>query len=262
VLNVDDSGDRVARAFARYADDAGTMRPQDRERWNQWGLRWVVVPQSELDSILSEMDLTAAIQIRWMGEFPQWRPIIRTGELDNTNIRIGDASAPINRTLNGIPRLLARVWTKPELTEEGLQTKLHLDLAIQLKRSTAQTNVWREPALLTAIDEGPLIEELTMSQSLDERSALVLVGVDPSMKWDATTQVVQEDSATTGVGPRVPGARTLGQRMLSTPGSGYIAPGVRYNPPKKVLIVLVPRADDNYRILAPTQQRTSTGGSP
>ncbi len=257
MLNVDDSGDRVASILAPYFalsnDGTAAMRPEDRDRWNQWGLRWVVVPQSELDSALGAMDLTSAIQIRWMGEFPQWRPIIRTADLQQRAVRIGDPSAPIYRTLDGIPRLLARVWTKPELTEAGLQTKLHLDLAVQLKSTSSADAVWREPTLQTAIDEGPLIEELTMSQSLDESSALVLIGVDPAMTWDSSRQSTETEPGSSTTGPSTPPTRTLGQRMLSTPGSGYVAPGVRYTPPKKVLIVLVPKTDENYRILAPTQ---------
>jgi hypothetical protein len=260
VLNVDDSGDRVARILAPYLADNAAMRSEDRDRWNQWGLRWVVVPQSKLDEALGSMDLTSAIQIRWMGEFPQWRPIIRTADLQQRPVRIGDPVAPVYRTLDGIPRLLARVWTKPELTEAGLQTKLHLDIAVQLKSTSKADAVWREPTLQTAIDEGPLIEELTMSQSLDDSSALILIGVDPAITWDSSAPSAQSDAQSRGAGPSTPTTRTLGQRMLSTSGSGYVAPGVRYNPPKKVLIVLVPKTDDHYRILAPTQ--SGKAGSP
>ena len=58
----------------------------------------------------------------------------------------------------------------------------------------------------------------------------------------------------------VPHRARLGQRMLSTPGTGIVAPGQRYIAPKKVLIILVPKAGGAYRLLGPTSSAQQAPG--
>jgi len=262
VLTVDDAGDRVAAALSRFVADSGAMNQADQERWNSWGLRWIAVPADELDLVLDSLKLTQASQVRWMGEFPQWRPIIRTGRIHNNTVRIGASQTsgadPIfSSDLYGRPRLLARLWTAPELTSSDAMAQVHLDIAVQMTQEK-QENRWDTPALLAAIDEGMIIDELKMSLLLDSSSAFVLVGEDPLVQWvneDGTVSISQQ--ADGSLGPGAPQARTLGQQMLSTPGTGYVAPGKRYVAPKKVLIVLVPKVAGTYRLLgasSPQQQ--------
>jgi len=254
VLTVDDSENRVARSLARYEQSTGSMSNEDIQRWRSWGLRLIVVPIDELDSILASQDLTQAAQVRWMGEFPQWRPIIRTGEIYSNTVRVQEPDEARYQTLVGRPRLLSRVWTVPEVTDDGLKARLHMDLAIQMTKPQ-RSNRWGEIRLPTALDEGDIIEELRISPVFGSSSALVLVGEDPLVSWSLTDEDGSFDASSeehSSIGPRTPQARTLGQQMLSTPGTGYVAPGIRYVPPKKVLIVLVPKADGQYRLLGPT----------
>jgi hypothetical protein len=257
VLTVDDSENRVAQALSRYESSLSMLDRDSLKRWRSWGLRLLVVPIDQLDSVLASQDQIQASQIRWMGEFPDWRPIIRTGEIHNSLVRVKNETSEEYQTLAGRPRLLARIWSIPEVSESGITAMLHLDLAIQMTQ-LKRSNRWGEIKLPTALDEGGLVEELKISTLLDSSSALILVGVDPSYRWvlsddtDQVSLVHNDDSAT---GPRPPRARTLGQQMLSTPGTGYVAPGMRYVPPKKVLIVLVPKAGGQYRLLGPTAQR-------
>tara|TARA_R110000744_G_scaffold116510_2_gene218001 strand:+ start:1294 stop:2244 length:951 start_codon:yes stop_codon:yes gene_type:complete len=261
VMTVDDSENRVARSLARYEQSTGSMSNEDIQRWRSWGLRLIVVPIDKLDSILGSQDLTQAAQVRWMGEFPQWRPIIRTGEIHSNTVRVQDSDGARYQTLVGRPRLLARVWTVPEVTDDGLKARLHMDLAIQMTQPQ-RSNRWGEIRLPTALDEGDLINELMISPVFDSSSALILVGEDPLVSWGFTDEDESFDASSeerTSIGPRTPQARTLGQQMLSTPGTGYVAPGVRYVPPKKVLIVLVPKADGQYRLLGPTTTRKDQG---
>lgn len=261
VLTIDDTGDRVGRALAPYEPEPGAMREQDKELWRNWGLRWIVVPVDELDGFIGSQDLTKGVEIRWMGEFPQWRPLIRAGQINNQSVRIG---ASDYRTIDGRPSLLARVWTTPEITPEGVLAKLHLDLGVQMTKPKAK-NPWEAPTHPSALDDGGLIEELSMSQQLDSSQAMILVGEDPLIRWidqegDDDELVSVESPTATSIGPSAPSVRTLGQRMLSTPGTGIVAPGQRYVAPKKVLIILVPKAGGQYRLLGPTSSASSDPG--
>jgi len=263
VLTVDDSEDRVARMLARYQQDLGPLNAEDRKRWNSWGLRLIAVPVVELDALLGSQDLTQAIQVRWMGEFPQWRPVIRTGKIRNDSVRVEDSGSTSYRSLAGRPRLLARVWTSPKVSQAGVEARLNLDLAVQMTQEQ-KSNQWGEVKLPTAIDEGELINDLKISPILDSSTALVLVGEDPLITWvegidGSDTNPVSIDRSSDGsLGPTAPGSRTLGQQMLSTAGTGYVAPGVRYVPPKKVLIILVPKVGGQYRLLGPTMTQGNT----
>lgn len=263
VLTVDDSGDRVARVLAKFEQDHGVIDDAAYQIWREWGLRWVVVPIDQLDAVIAAQDLTQAMQIRWMGEFPQWRAIIRTGAINNRAVRIGEASDGVERTLHGRPRLLGRVWTSPELTDSGVVTRLHMDIAVQITRP-AKRNQWEGVGHFTALDEGHLIDELRMSLSLDSSQALVLVGEDPSVRWIEVDEAEPSSvvvSTGDGLGPSSPGPRTLGQSMLSTPGTGSVAPENRYVAPKKVLLILVPKAEGRYRLLGPTSMNSSQNSS-
>ena len=266
VLTVDDSGDRVAQALARYEQDQGVlygvMDESVHQRWRDWGLRWVVVPIDELDPVIASQDLTKAVQVRWMGEFANWRPIIRTGQLGSRPVRIGEPGGDVQRILRGRPRLLGRAWTVPEVSEFGTTVKLHLDLGVQIANPPKRDPLGTiKPP--TALDEGALIDELRMTLSLDSSHALVLVGEDPAVQWvDAGDGNSSPISVVTGsgLGPGFEGPRTLGQSMLSTPGTGIVSPGVRYVAPKKVLLVLVPKAGGSYRLLGPTSSSSSLPG--
>lgn len=254
VMTVDDAGDRVAQALTPFQSDPGPLDEVSREVWRDWGLRWIVVPTKQLDRVLSELTQTQAGQIRWMGEFPQWRPVIRTGKIQNSSVRIGASAFASSRTLSGRPRLLARVWTTPELTDDGVVARLHLDAALQITEPVAGI-AWKTPTLPTVFDDGPLVDELQVSLLMDPGMSLILVGEDPSIEWseDQYTETVEVDaSENPTLGPSTPKSRTLGQQMLTSDGTGYVAPGKRYVSPKKVLIVFVPKSGGSYRLLGPT----------
>jgi len=258
VLTVDDTGDRVGKALAQFQSDTGTMDQETQNRWRSWGLHLVIVPISQLDPLLANQDLTQAAQTRWMGEFPQWRPIIRTSEIRNRSVRIEDQGSSSYQTFTGQPRLLARLWTTPVLTDTSITAQMHLDLAVQMTKPKKRINQWDAPKIPTALGEGPLIEELKISQLLDASSALIIVGESPSIRWGSdqnAAPVADSRSTPSQRGPSAPQTRTLGEQMLSTQGTGYVAPGVRYVSPKKVLIVLIPQAGGSYRLLGPTTAR-------
>ena len=252
VLTVDDSGNRVAKALARFQDSESGIEAEDRAVWDQWGLRWIAVPVDQLDAITNSQQMVQAMQNRWMGELPRWRPIIRTGELRNDPVRIGDAASSSLNSIEGRPRLLVRAWTTPELTAAGALARLHVDLAVQLTKPQSRSSVWQPAEIPSVLSEGDLISELRTTKVLDGSTALVLVGVDPSDQWiqdETDGSVAVRTTAQSSRGPDTPLPRTLGQRMLSTPGTGSVAPGARYVAPKKVLIVLIPKTGGPYQLL-------------
>lgn len=263
VLRVDDSQNRVANALARFAQDAGPFEAEDHERWRRWGLRWIAVPMDRLESVLADQDLTQALQIRQMGEFPQWRAMIRTGKIRNNTVRVdnADSGSPTYRSLAGRPRLLARAWTAPVVTDTGVEPKLRVDLGIQISNPPKDTQ-WQTPALRTVLDEGPLLDELLSSVALDASHALILIGLDPAVEWNLdqdSDEVSIQRSTNDPLGPNPPRAKTLGEQMFTTYGTGSVAVGMRYVPPKKVLIVLIPKVASNYRLLGPTQTANQKG---
>lgn len=252
VLTVDDSQNRVAQTLARYQDSDSGIKADDREIWDKWGLRWIALPIEELEAFTNSQEMVQAMQNRWMGELPRWRPIIRTGELRNNPVRIGDASAYELVSIDGRPRLLVRAWTTPELTATGAQARLHVDLAVQLTKPQSRSSVWQPTGIPSVLSEGDLITELRTTRVLDGSTALVLVGVDPSDQWiqdEIDGSVAVQSAAQSSRGPETPLPRTLGQRMLSTPGTGSVAPGMRYVPPRKVVIVLIPKTGGAYQLL-------------
>lgn len=259
-MTVNDAGDRVAQALTEFQSDLGPMDEVSREVWRDWGLRWIVVPTKKLDRVLSGLTQTQAGQIRWMGEFPQWRPVIRTAKIQNSSVRVGASGFARSRTLSGRPRLLARVWTTPELTDKGVVARLHLDAALQITEPKSGI-AWKSPTLPSIFDDGPLIDELQLSILMDPEMSLVLVGEDPGIEWvqDTQTDTIEVDAPSDPtLGPSTPQVRTLGQQMLTSQGTGYVAPGMRYVAPKKVLIVFVPKSGGNYRLLGPTSTKQPT----
>ncbi len=250
LLTVDDSGSRVARALAPYAT-APALPDEDLASWRAWGLRWVAVPLADLDALLESQRSVGAIENRWMGEFPRWRALVRAAPLDNDTVRVQDAPA---RTITGRPRLLARAWTTPRIDDDGRATsRVAIDLALQLvdpDRRTAPGQL----APTQPIDQGQWLGPRPVHLELDGSSALVLVADDPDTDWTSDTFAAPPPG---DPGPRAPALRTLGERMLSTRGTGTVAPGDRYVPPRKVLIVLVPRTDPGYALLPAdrTQER-------
>lgn len=265
VLTVDDTGDRVASALSRFSSQQGPFVAADRDRWWSWGLRWIVIPKDELDSFIANQDATSGTEVRQMGQFPQWRPLIQTGSIRDDMVRIGGSTDTL-RSMTGKPRLLARSFMIPQVDDSGVSPRLRVDLGIQITTRTKQSqisNAWQTPKLPSVFDEGPMVDQLMTSIELDGSEALILLGEDPSIEWIAgdienPARVQVGDSGT--VGPGVLTARTLGEQMFSTRGTGAVAPGQRYVPPKKVMIILVPNVADQYRLLATSPNRA--GDSP
>lgn len=252
LLTVDDSGARVARSLAPYAEQT-TIAHDDLQRWRSWGIRWVQIPIEDLDPLLQSQKSVGVIENRWLGEFPRWRALIRAGELSNQTVRVQGSR---DRAITGRPRLLARAWTTPRIDDEGRPTsRIAIDLALQLIDPNNRPALG-QLAPTQPIDQGSFLGPRPLHLELDDSHALLLVADDPDNTWDTADNPTNTNEQTPG--PNAPNLRTLGERMLSTRGSGTVAPGDRYIPPRKVLIILVPNTDPGYTLLPKARAQETT----
>lgn len=281
---VDDTYWSASRALLPYVE-AGSS-DESIERWADWGFRLVRVPIQDVQGVLDSLRPVQPINTQWLGEFGQWRAIVRAGELQTSRVRVGDHSVSIER---GRPRLIARSWVEPMLTEDAVIPAVRLDLAMQIetkKRSNASAlyQIDRERMIE---DEGPILDELIRSSMMDGSYALVLVGEAPGFDWGSLPEDIGEisiqesndsdefgpgeesDESTQGerdqseqqierttiaekpIGsrPEQPSGQSLGEQMLTGGGSRIIRLNESRTIPKRVVVVLIPRVDGGYSLL-------------
>jgi hypothetical protein len=283
MLVVDDTdydAPRMLRSMLAQAQGGPVIDQGTRERWSAWGFRMVEIPMSQLDAALGTLTPVRPVSVQWLGEFGAWRPLIRAGASEQTSVRVGESSRTIEP---GRPRLIARSWAEPMLTESGAQSVLRLDLGIQIE--SASRNAF---ALLpdqrsrTLDDEGQVIDSLLSTITLRGDHAIVIIGEIPEADWEKlpepTPVVVEADreddpvgpnedaqterpeseterrpfepGARQPIGPGLPALRSLGELMLVAPGERLTRRGETRNIPRRVLIVLVPSVGGPFEMLS------------
>tara|TARA_R110002072_G_scaffold42064_9_gene117838 strand:+ start:133340 stop:134449 length:1110 start_codon:yes stop_codon:yes gene_type:complete len=278
------------------------------ERWQGWGFRLVLVPTDEIDTVLNALRPVQPISNQWLGEFGQWRAIVRAGELRTDRVRVGEGSQQIVR---GRPALVARSWIEPVLTDGGVDAGVRLDLGLQIvqpdKRSSRELFAVERERMIE--DDGPVVDELILSAVFEGDYALVIVGDAPETQWSDLPEPISvfadqdadaeseydseiENDEPTGLGtdafgpgsgeeqaeptetdepesrddsirsvpvdrnavrePSKPKGQTLGELMLTSPGSRITRLNEARIVPKRVVVVLVPRAEGGYSLLPRT----------
>lgn len=280
LLVVDDTDYDAPRALRGYP---GLRDESVRSRWARWGFRIVEVPVGDVDAILGSLRPVQPISVQFMGEFGHWRPLVRSGEIRQSSVLVGDVARPIEQ---GRPRIIARAWMEPRLIEGGVDDVLRVDLGMQIeKRAQSGYRLLPEDRQQTLDDEGPVLDELLSTLRLDGRTALVIVGEAPNEDWselpepsrelavlsdpsepvgpEAEDSPAQEGadeqaeapqpfepqaSSRSTIEPQAPRARALGELMLVAPGSRLIRANETRTIPKRVVIVLTPEdGDDDAR---------------
>lgn len=314
---VDDTHWDAPRMLAPYLDPEAGKEPSplgqaELLRWADWGFRLIAVPIEDVDGVLGGLNPVQPINVQWLGEFGQWRAIVRAGELGTNYVRVGQRAVEIER---GRPRLIARSWLEPILTDTDVIPGVRLDLGMQIE-STARRRggefleVHRERMIE---DDGPVLDELMFSGVLDGSFAIVIVGEDPDIDWDLLPERETETSlagdprssaesdrlgadisgqdgfgpnesadrgvadpqaqgdqsssvrgnrrASTGVSePVKPLGKSLGELMLLSPGSRLVRVNETRVVPKRVVVVLIPRAEGGYTLLPRGSSGQSAGG--
>lgn len=185
---VDDTDWTAARLLSPYLDrsqQAGIspVSESDESRWADWGFRLVAVPIEDVDKVLEQLSPVQPINVQWLGEFGQWRAVVRAGELRTSHVRVGQRAIAIEQ---GRPRMIARSWVEPILTETDVIPGVRLDLSMQIESKSAGRNGgFFDPQRERMIeDDGPVIDELIYSHVLDGTRAIVIVGDAPDARWD------------------------------------------------------------------------------
>jgi hypothetical protein len=284
LMVVDDTDYDTPRALHTHQ---GLQDDLVRSRWAQWGFRLVEVPRSDIESLLGSLRPVQPVSVKWMGEFGQWRPIVRTGQINQSRVRVGDSTASI---ASGRASLVARSWIEPILTNSGVEQVVRLDMGIQMEQPRQrQFGLGESSRERTLDDGGAVIDELLSSVTLREGTVLVIVGEAPGADWAMLPEprVVEpivldngqigpnededEDSNSESQGqeskppftgesaaaqgnigalqPQAPRLRSLGELMLTAQGSRLVRANESRTVPKRVLIVIVPEIYQHHEQL-------------
>lgn len=289
---VDNTDHAVHRLLMPYDTVSGVFDESERQRWRAWGLRWCVVPIAEVNALLSALRPVQPARVQWLGEFTQWRPIVRAGTIEAQSVRVGDGESDI---ATGKPRLIARSWIEPMMTDLGIRPGVRADIALQIEQPRSARSLWsiEDDELPMIDDEGPIVDGLVSALRADGLHTLVLVADAPGRDWsnlpepiDDSQSVPSEDDPigpsaraddehgadaddetstepieeTQGEGSAVrerderhgpSGAelRSLGELMFTTKGSGSARFGGVYDPPRSVVVILIPRTEGGFGLL-------------
>lgn len=285
MLVVDDTNydaPRMLRGFE--TGSAGTIDEQTRARWASWGFRIVEVPIDQLDAALATLTPVRPVSVQWLGEFGAWRPLIRAGFSEQTRVRVGESSRTIEP---GRPRLIARSWIEPMLTDAASMSVLRLDMGMQIENSTQNTfALLPDQRARTLDDDGQVIDPLLSTLMLRGDRAIVIIGEAPATNWDTLPEpapveyVAASNDETLGpdasepeageadlseqlkpaprpfasgtgqvLGPQTPTLRSLGELMLVAQGSRLTRANETRDIPRRVLVVLVPSVRGDFQML-------------
>jgi len=296
---VDDTEWSAPRALLPFVNelisgDQGTPDESLRSQWADWGFRIVALPIGRMDGFLDSLRPVQPITEQWLGEFSQWRAIVRAGALGTDHVRVGNSAVKIER---GRPRLIARSWIEPILLGRddgfaGVGAGVRLDLGMQIEsssppRSALAMDLDRHPMIE---DKGPVLDELLLSTLLDGSHAIVIVGEAPEIRWDQLPEPTSSadepsdgsnpsgpfgpdesgdaptpepsisrrdgnENATPSheparaIEPERPIEKTLGELMLTSPGSRIMLANQSRVVPKRVVVVLIPHVGGGFSLL-------------
>ncbi|MCA9303973.1 MAG: hypothetical protein KC996_07625 [Phycisphaerales bacterium] len=280
---MDNTDSAVQRVLAPYDTVSGVLDERDRLHWGDWGLRWCVVPIGEVKGVLAGLSPVQPARVQWLGEFGDWRPIVRAGTINAQTVRVGEGESGIPL---GKPRLIARSWIEPIVTDLGIRPGVRADLALQIEQPRSARSLWEigNDDLPMIDDDGPVVDGLITGFHADGLHAFILVADVPGRDWSALPEPIDDSQAPNplddSIGPsadadgsagsieedqepdasttrsggeqRGPGRgefRSLGELMFTTQGSGSKRFGGVYDPPRSVVVVLIPRTEGGFGLI-------------
>ncbi len=282
---VNDADLDVARTLAPYEIDPdnedGALGDGLRE-WKANGFRLARVPLSQYDAVRGALPPSRTFQRVWVGEAPEWRELIRGRSAG------GERRLLVEGRLTQLPagklRLLTRAWVVPSAGGARLHVEAvpQIDLPDPGRMRQMFEQIDRPPDLSKRAD-GVTLDDLFLSMSLREGEMVIITADRPGADWSRTPPPRDQQVAVLegemvegetpdddgsipwdpgakargpGAGPRSSRALTIGEAMLaSSPEEvGYGAP--------KVVVVLIPRLPDRFRLLIPDGRSNPAEGSP
>jgi len=174
--------------------EASPIDPRAMAQWSDWGFRFIPVPIELIEEFLGSLRPVQPINVQWLGEFTQWRAIVRAGELGSDRVRVGNRSVQIQR---GRPRLIARSWIEPMLNDTDVVPALRLDLGMQIESQTKKQGLGLSGINRQRLieDDGPVIDSLLLSAMLDGSTALVIVGEAPGFAWETLPEPIGDQTS-------------------------------------------------------------------
>lgn len=274
---VRNSDHAVARRLAAHETNPIPADALLMHRWREAGLRLIAVPESEVDELLGGLTPAGAADASTWAQMPLWHPLV-AGEWGAD--RVVKTGEEVIEVAPGRARLLCRAWFEPALGASGAASSMRIELLPQIQRPRQRPGVsgLERPSDVSAGAgaEGPVLHQLALSLSSQPGMAYLIVGEDPALDWadlpdppppppppddeaaareqgpvpgqaggvlEPAGQAVQSPGGP--VGPVPTRLRTLGEALLSDPGSAVrttpSSRGVAVRPPTKLLVVLRPR---------------------
>lgn len=259
-----DADHRVGARLARMLEPALPQDPALRSLWRSAGLRLVRAPIRDMISLERDLPASHMRRHQWVGWATRWTEIFRG--------RRAGGRAPLiveGRRISlpmGTLRILMRAWPGPD-PQDHTRAIVRLELAFQLHLSepAAARSLLEPPTFTPLEEEGPVFRSLTLETSLEDGYIYIITAEAPDIDWQASEDPDEEipDDATpskqagastraTGsggdpFGPPVSSALTIGEAMMTASGSESQIGSA------KVLLIILPRAPDRYRLIPQRQ---------
>ncbi len=255
----DNARAEIPRALEPYIDDPEPIPADLRARWNAAGLRIVRIPLADLPAIeraatpLSERNRT------WHHAAGIWVEFFRA-----KHAATNSGAFKINRRhYKGPPGVLRFIGRTSIVPTNQRTAAIRLELAAQVHRNpTAADDVFRLPTAITPLQQGRVFDHLTLRADLLPGFAYVITSETPGVSWrdepptedDTDPRDLQPDppapSPSASFGPAARAIPSLGQALLAVPPasrSGSLNKPAQ--PTGRILLVLIPRAPENYSLL-------------
>ncbi len=213
---VDDMGGQVASALRGLDEPAASIPPGDARRWRDSGLRVVGVAPERIDALRAELQLAAPVRREWVGQLLAWRTLALGPGLFGEQVTTAGGVVDVDE---GRLRLMARAWAAPGVVgDRAPSAPLRVELLPQVveprgAQTLGQIEARLRGELRGVREDGPVLERLALSATLDGGEALVIVGESPRADWDEQARLgavrleqLRADAAgPPGAGPGVEG---------------------------------------------------------
>jgi hypothetical protein len=169
-----DAPDRVMNVLSNHADgSAADQETIDRLKRN--GFRFIRVPVSELDALVSELGGATIDRNEWHGQVYDWRALMEQ-PIDPRGLAVA-IDGRVRRFDRGSFRLLVRSWTTQ--MEDGP----HMHLEVLPQHSLPRANDLRRLMGEKPADAGEAFATLALDLQLQAGYAYVLVSESPEVDW-------------------------------------------------------------------------------
>lgn len=244
----------VAAALAPFVHQKLPIDADTRSALERNGLRLVRVPLSDLGSLESGLTRVGPRNRDWLGWALEWREAFRGASIaEGSALMVNGART---KSWGGTLRVVARAWTAPAASGEGLRQALRIEMAVQLEEAgrAAGGSAFAAPdPVIDVRKEGRVIPGTAIDAEFEPGWAYVLTAERPGVSWgsrgaeesrggkdDQGLRFAKpaEGDAAEGValGPAAAPPPSVGEAMLTN------AARLESGGPVKAVLIFIPRA--------------------